>query len=390
VLFGCYSATFEFLDDIGARSNVRVQPQLSVLMIDPSGRRSKLVCPPLPAPLHLLAGMLDWDALAWTDRIAALRMATPLRLARRAAASPRVIAASPGETVEEWLIRWDQTERVREMLWRPLALAALNQPADRAAAPVFASVLAELFGGSAGRSAVAFPVTPLDALYAEPAQAFIERHGGEVLTRAPAKVVFSGEGAWSVWFGDRQVHPAAVVSAVPWFGLPTLFEQPPESIRTLIDRARRTSSSPIASVHLWFDRPVLPEPFLGLPGRTLQWAFDMRAIRGEGGAHVSLVSSGAESIVSLPNDALIQMAHQELLDALPGTRAAGLLRGTVVRERQATFSLAPGQPARPGTRTEVRNLYLAGDWIETGLPATIEGAVRSGRRAADAAIADHS
>jgi len=388
VLFGCYTATFEFLDEIGARGNVRLQPQLSVLMIDPSGRSSKLQCASLPAPLHLLAGLLDWGALTWADRLAALRMATPLRLARQAATSPRVIAASPGETVEEWLIRWDQTERLREMLWRPLALAALNQPADRAAAPMFARVVAELFGANAARSAAGFPVTPLDAMYAAPAQAFIERRGGEVVTRAPAKIVFSGDRSWSVWVGDRQVLPAAVVAAVPWYSLPTLFEQPPESIGSVIDCARRTSSSPIATVHLWFDRPVLPESFVGLPGRTLQWAFDMRALRGNQSAHVSLVSSGAESVVSLPNEALIQMAHQELVDAVPGVRAAGLLRGTVVRERQATFSLAPDQPARPRTRTDVRGLYLAGDWIDTGLPATIEGAVRSGRQAADAALVD--
>ena len=146
------------------------------------------------------------------------------------------------------------------------------------------------------------------------------------------------------------------------------------------------SSSPIATVNLWFDRPVLDEPFVGLPGRAMQWVFDKRDVFGGSASHLSLVSSGADRLVSMSNDQLIAAAHTELLEALPAVRPARLLRSTVVRERHATFSLAPGQPARPATATGVRGLFLAGDWIDTGLPATIESAVRSGHRAAEAVL----
>ena len=101
---------------------------------------------------------------------------------------------------------------------------------------------------------------------------------------------------------------------------------------------------------------------------------------------VSLVSSGASPVVHLLNHELIAAAHDELLEALPAVRAAQVVRATVVREPRATFSLAPGQPVRPPTETPVQGLYLAGDWIDTGLPATIEGAVRSGHRAAERCI----
>jgi zeta-carotene desaturase len=99
---------------------------------------------------------------------------------------------------------------------------------------------------------------------------------------------------------------------------------------------------------------------------------------------LSLVSSGASPLVDRSNAQLIAIAHEELLEAIPGSRSSQLLRATVVREPRATFSLAPGQPQRPDTQTPVPGLYLAGDWIATGLPATIESAVRSGHRAADA------
>jgi squalene-associated FAD-dependent desaturase len=388
VLLGCYDQTFAFLDSIGAIDNVRLQPQLSVTMIDRAGRRSRLVCPQLPPPWHLLAGLFDWDALSWTDRMAALRMAAPLRLGLRHARGHgrSLIAASPGETVESWLVRHGQTETLREMLWRPLALAALNQPADRAAAPSFARVLAELFGPDARAAAIALPTRPLHLMYAEPARAFIERHGGEVRTGAVARVRVSGQGMLGVEVAGTRWTPRAVVSAVPWFACADLFDPLPEPLAAIVERASAMTSSPIVTVNLWFDRQVLDEPFVGLPGRVMQWVFDKRTVFGGDASYLSLVSSGADSLVGMSNEQLIGLAHGELLEALPSVRSARVVRATVIRERQATFSLAPGEPARPGTETRIPGLYLAGDWIETGLPATIESAVRSGHRAADLII----
>jgi uncharacterized protein with NAD-binding domain and iron-sulfur cluster len=149
------------------------------------------------------------------------------------------------------------------------------------------------------------------------------------------------------------------------------------------------AASPVVTINLWFDRPLFEEAFIGLPGRAMQWAFDKSEIFGAGFAHLALVSSGASALVDRTNAELVVQAHEELLAALPAARSASLLRASVVREPRATFSLAPGQPRRPQTRTAVRRLYLAGDWIETGLPATIESAVRAGHRAASAAIEDN-
>ena len=175
-----------------------------------------------------------------------------------------------------------------------------------------------------------------------------------------------------------------MIAAIPWFAIDDLFEGDLSSVGPLIDRARTMISSPVVTVNLWFDRPLFDEPFIGLPGRAMQWAFDKRPGFGNGAAYLSLVSSGASPLLQRSNAELIALAVQELLEAIPGTRSSQLLRASVVREPRATFSLAPGQPQRPGTQTPVEGLYLAGDWIATGLPATIESAVRSGHRAADA------
>jgi squalene-associated FAD-dependent desaturase len=388
VLLGCYTSTFAFLRDIGAADHVRVQRQLGVTMIETSGRRSRLECPDLPAPLHLLAGVLDWDALAWSDRLSVLKMGPPLRVARRALSpGSRAVAASPGETVENWLIRNGQTAKVREVLWHPLALAALNQPPEQAAAPLFARVLAEMFGSDAGAAAIALPTKPLHLMYAEPARRYLEQRGSRVEIGSPATMRLGADGRPIVHARGEAWSAGAVIAAVPWHALAGLFEEPPQPLEATLDGARRMASSPIVTVNVWFDREVIDEPFVGLPGRVMQWVFDKRAVFGtddHGASHLSLVSSGAEPVLDLTNDALVALAHRELLESLPRVRRARLIRATVIREPRATFSLRPGEPARPATTTAVPGFYLAGDWIETGLPATIESAVRSGHAAAKA------
>ena len=393
VLLGCYTETLAFLREIGAGANVRVEPRLSVTMIDRAGRRSRLECPALPPPLHLLAGVFEWDALRWVDRLSVLQMAGPIRQARRALRpGATTIAASPGETVDAWLVRNGQTPRIREMLWEPLALAALNQPVAQAAAPPFARVLAEMFADSRA-AAMVLPTKPLHLMYAEPAREYLERRGGSVRTGAPAKItiecgaspLLEVEALRERWLAD------VVVAAVPWFAIGELMAGDTSALQHVIARARQMASSPIVTVNLWFDRDVLADvqaPFVGLPGRSMQWVFDKRAVFGGDASHLSLVSSGASPLVTQTNEELIANAHDELLDALPAVRSAALVRATVVREPRATFSLAPGQPVRPQVATPVRGLYLAGDWIDTGLPATIESAVRSGHQAADRAASE--
>ena len=385
VLLGCYTETFEFLKDIGAADNVRMQPQLAVTMIDRSGHRSRLSCPSLPPPFHLLAGIFEWDALSWRDRVSVAGMATPLKNARRELHGGASKAASPGETVENWLVRNGQTPRLRELLWDPLALAALNQPPTEAAAPVFARVLAEMFGSDPRAAAIALPTRPLHLMYAEPAREYIEKHGGEVRSGATARVLMNdaGDAVAGVDAGGARVGAGCVISAVPWFAFGELFEREPAPLAATIDRARRMASCPIVTVNFWFDRPILEEPFVGLPGRAMQWVFDKRLVVGDSAGHLSLVSSGAAAIAARSNEELIRLAHDELVDAMPLVREAKLLRATVIREPRATFSLAPGQPPRPQADTLVKGLFLAGDWIDTGLPATIESAVRSGHRAAE-------
>ena len=372
ILTGAYRETFRFLRRIGTEAQVYVQPGLAVDIIDRGGRASRLACPALPAPLHLLAGALRWDAIGWRDRLALVR----LRNGGRRGGNPRA-------TVREWLESHGQTSRLVELLWEPLAVAALNQSIDEAAGEMFGEVLRRTFTADRKESSLGLALCALDELYVNPSRAYIERSGGEVRANAVARVR-ADFAAVSVRVKDALFRPRAVICATAWYSLPTLFENSPPAVAGVIRAAGATDASPIVTVNLWFDRPVTSSTFVGLPGRAMQWVFDKRALFGESTSHLSLVSSGATALVGLSNQALIDRARDELNTAMPPVRLATLRRAVVVREKRATFSVAPGQPARPATATPVPGLFLAGDWIDTGLPATIESAVVSGHAAAAA------
>jgi len=412
VLFGCYHETFRFLRRIGTSAEVELQPSLAIDVIDENRRATRMSCPRLPAPFHLLVGILRWRALSIADRIAVLRMRRPLREVAYPAAGlktrptyekeqyvgrafrpgvtqvPKTRPTYEEETVRQWLERHGQTPRLITLLWEPLAVAALNESIDVAAARPFAQVLAALFGSDAQGASLGLPRTPLDELYALPAQRYIESHAGSVRCGAKARVIV-GDGpipALAVSVAGETIAAAGVVVATPWHALDDAFETPPIALRGTLDRAAAVKASSIVTVNLWLDHALPTGPFVGLPGRTFQWMFDKRALLGAGSSHLSMVASGADSIVGKSNDEIAALAWAELVSALPALRSVVPRRSVVVRERRATFSVAPDSPKRPSVYTGVPGLFLAGDWIETALPATIEGAVVSGHLAATALL----
>jgi len=366
ILMGCYAETFAFLRRVGA--GVDLQPNLTMDVVDLDGRRTRLACPALPSPMHLLAGLLRWDALGTRDRLCALRMA--------ARGSP-----GPGETVAGWLARLGQTPRLVELLWEPLAVAALNQPIAVAAAAPFAAVLDRVLG-SRTSSALGVPAVPLGDLFARPSKAFIEDRGGSVWLGTRAGLVFAADERATVVARGEDVLAHAIIVAVEWHALSRLCLEPPGALRDVWDAAGATPASAIVSAHAWFDRRVMDVPFCGLPGRRWQWAFDVGAgWRGQS-SHVSVTASAADAMVHATNEELTSSALATLRDVFPAARAAAVRRVAVIRERRATFSVAPGVPPRPDNATRVPGFFLAGDWIGNPLPATIEGAAASGHRAA--------
>ncbi len=385
VLFGCYRETYAFLRELGTDNLAPLERRLDVTMADTTGRMARLRCPAWPPPWHLVGGIMKWRALSIGDRLSAVRLHAFFRQVRRDGARAAASRVPAAETVTEWLVRHGQSERLRTWLWNPLAIAALNQSPDVAAAAPFVRVLGEMFGPRVEDSAIGLPKVPLDELYAEPARTYLEQRGGEVLLKSPARVrIGDAAGQTMVTAGAREIEPRAVISAVPWHALGRIWSAgPPPALAPALEAAAATASSPIVTVNFWFDGSVMADTFVGLVDGPMHWVFDKSAIFGSAAGHLSVVASGADELASMDNASVTREALAHLTKALSAVGSRQLIRSVVVREHRATFSLAPGAPMRPEARTPVPGFYLAGDWTDTLLPGTIEGAVQSGHRAAD-------
>ena len=192
------------------------------------------------------------------------------------------------------------------------------------------------------------------------------------------------------------------MSAVPHYALSDIYPssprqstskmRPPLVSNSFLGTLSQFTSSPILTINLWFDRPVMEQEFVAVLDSNIQWVFNKSRIfqsRKHSTQYLSLVISAAAKYVNLEKNRIVRMALEDLKQLMPEEAAAKVIHSLVIKEKRATFSPRPGIEAfRPSTRTSFSNFYLAGDWTDTGYPATIEGSVISGKKAAMALEAD--
>ena len=387
LMIGAYRETLDLVRRAGAEDLLLVQERLHIDYRDDRGW-SVLDCPPLPAPLHLLAGLMGLR-LPWRARLDALRLGLAARFER-----------PPAGTVTEWFDRLKQGADVRRLLWGPLATAILNETPDRAAAVLFYNVYRAAFLDSAAASRLVFLRKGYGRLL-DRLGVYLEARGGRIVRRARASAIRVEDGAVTgVAYAQRplerddivrgvqakgaRIDADAAVAAVPWPALPALL---PASWRDdpAFAAASRLTGSPIVSIEMWLDQAVVDRTMVGLRDSEVEWVFDKGRMYGRDGPpqHLAFIISAAHRSVPRPNAELSAMAEDALRRYFPAMAGARVTRTLVLREPDATFSCDPASDAlRPGPATPIRGLFLAGDWTATGLPATIEGAVRSGREAA--------
>ena len=382
-MMGCYTHTLRFLERIGATPKLHRQNTLRVEMLHRRFGAGAIACAALPSPLHMLSGILGYRLLRRYERWAALRAGLRLMLMHRRH-DPRLAAG----TVEEVLMRLGQSAEARASFWYPVAVATLNESPARAAAAPFAEVLARAFFGTRADSQFVLPKVGLSDLYTDDARRFIEARGGSVRTRASAAtLVLQQERVEAIELRDgSRVEADACIAAVPPKALGALLPESALVQRSLAALAQ-LECSPIVSTHLWFDRPVLRSEFVGLVGTKTQWLFNRSRLTAQASADgsqcVSAVISAGRDVVEWDNARVAATVVADLRALIPAARAARLLRSVVVKEKYATIAPTPAaERCRPGAETALDNCFLAGDWINTGLPPTIESAVVSGQHAA--------
>jgi squalene-associated FAD-dependent desaturase len=389
VMMGCYAEMLKFLERIGASGHLVFHPRLEIEMRERDGRCGALRTARLPGPLHMSAALMRYGLLTPRERMSA--MVAGLRLLRMHRYDRARLGAATVGAVMDVL---GQGERARRCFWYPLAIATLNEDPELASAALLAEVLKRAFFGRRMDSAFVYARVGLSDLYCAGAARLVEESGGVVATHAIVEALeFDADGAVAgVRLRDgRRLNAAHFIAAVP----------PAQLVRLLAEgagadpffaRLGEITCSPIICVHAWFDRQITDAAFAGFIGTTTQWMFNKRRIFAGAGeqapGYLSFVISGARRLVDSGNEELLDLVTNDLQAMIPAARQAHLLKALVLKEKQATMAPSPEcDRQRPGVSTPIPNFFLAGDWIQTGLPATIESAVAAGHAAAAAVAA---
>ena len=378
VSMGCCTNLAHFLETVGVAHFLEPQPRL--YFVTPDGRRSVFKADPWPAPLHLGRALLGAHYLTAAEK---LRVAWGLACLLREPPD-----ADP--PLRDWLLAHRQTTRTIDRFWAVVLVSALNEAVDRLGLKYARKVFVDGFLRHRDGFVVHVPTVPLGRLYGHELRGWLARHRVELRENAGVKRLrlrADGRRADGLELRDGSVLAADwVVLAVPFERFTDLL---PESLRAepYFQAVQNLHPSPITSIHLWFDRPVMPLPHAVLVGCLGQWVFN----RGEvtpGEFYVQVVISAARPLRGLGRDELRRRVVGELGRLFPPLAGAELLRSKVVTEHTATFSAVPGVDRwRPPQASPIDNLAVAGDWTRTGWPATMEGAVRSGYLAAEVILA---
>lgn len=381
VYLRCCTAYRWFLDRVGGAGLAPLQDRLDVPVLDiaPAGgpRLGRLRRSALPVPLHLARSLATYPHLSLAERASVGRAA--LALKGLDLADP----ALDDTDFASWLRGHGQSDRTIEALWDLVGVATLNATAPHASLALAAMVFKTGLLSEAGAADIGWARVPLGDLHDTLAREALDAAGVRTELRARvAGLDRAADGSWRVATDDETLDADAVVLAVPHREAHALL---PEGALDAPDKLLEIGTSPILNVHVVYDRKVLRRPFFAALGTPVQWVFDRTDSSGlqGGGQYLALSQSVADDDIDQPVSVLRERYLPELERLLPAARGAGVSDFFVTRERTATFAPAPGVGRlRPGTRTRIPGLCLAGAWTATGWPATMEGAVRSGLSAA--------
>jgi zeta-carotene desaturase len=377
VLFGCCTNLQGFYRRIGVADRIHWTSEMT--MIEPGGKRSRLGPSWLPAPLHGLPKLMMAHAFTIADKIA---------LGRAFNALMRPVAQDSKESLGDWLRRHKQTRGALERFWRLVIASALNAEIDEIALPYAAKVVRELFMNSAFAGSMGMSTVPLSELYRS-VTPYVEERGGGVLLNTHVEGAEWDEETlqWTVKTRTDELLSDFVVVALPFEGMAKLLPGLPvaDGALELAAKIQRHEHWPICSVHLWFDREITDLEHAVLLDREIHWMYNQSRLQERGGNYIELVVSATRAFAALPRDEAIRQALRELAEFFPLVKEAKLEKAALVKEVRATFGVPPGiDAARPGAVSPWPNLFLAGDWVQTGWPSTMESAARSGHLAAEA------
>ena len=376
VSMGCCTNFDHFCRTV--RISQLLQPQARLYFMTPDGRLSTFRADFLPAPLHLARSFLQNHFLTPGEK---LRIAWGLACLKQT-------SATDDPPFQEWLFRHRQTPRTVDRFWGLILTSALNESPDRVGLRYARKVFLDGFLNHRRGFEVHLPSVPLGRLYGEELWCWLEEHHVRLQTNRGVKAINLSEGrvhSLEPRQGDLLSADWYIVT-VPFDRLLDMLPAAVVENESYFQKLKRLETSPITSVHLWYDRPIMKLPHVVLVDCVGQWVFN-RGEAGRGEYYLQVVVSASRQFRGLGHEEIERRITTELASLFPLAREAALLRSRTVTEHGATFSAVPGVDAwRPVQASPIANLFIAGDWTATGWPATMEGAVRSGYLAAESLL----
>ena len=384
IFMGCCTYYIDFLRAVGAIDNTYLQDALLAEVIL-NGSSGVLSSTPSLGAFHLLPSFIRYPHLRVGEKLLALYGLIRAKLTARSKHADEL----DGESFYQWLKRHHQTDRAIDNLWNLIILPTLNDDIRHVSADMGLMVLQEGLLSKPESAAIGFSRIGLTALAGEPVQRLLEDRGGKLSlgTSVSALGVKDGRVTHAELSDGSVLHADAYVSALPF---DVLLRVLPDDVRDnpFFAGAAELTSSPIVGIHLWYDRPVMERDFVAFLNSPVQWVFNRSVIQNgkdHGGQYLCISVSGAWDFVSRPREELRDLFVEEIKRLFPKAKDANILKSLVVKQPQATFRCVPGAARyRPSQVTPIENLFLAGEWTDTGWPSTMEGAVRSGVFAVEA------
>ncbi|AFH49628.1 Phytoene dehydrogenase [Ignavibacterium album JCM 16511] len=363
ILMGCYTDTLNFLRVIDAYKYLKIQKNLEVNYLSHEGISFKLKATQFPFPFNLLYALFSFKRLDVNEKFSLIKLFLKINFIE----SENLY----GLNVIEWLKKEKQSDNSIKIFWEIISIGALNTSTEKASAKIFCDILKEIFWKDNTSFSIIVPALPLSKVFCEPSIESIKRNGGEVRLSEKVIGVEIEDMKIKKVITDKNIYEDFdfVISAVPYFASEKFID------KKFLDKQPEFHYSSILNIHLWIKQNFLSEDFYAFIDSELHWLFNKKT-------HWNIVISNADKFMQMSKDEIINFILTELKKFIPVSD--DILSYKIIKEKRATF--IPDNSIlnnRPSTETKIKNIFIAGDWVDTKLPATIESAVRSGRLAAE-------
>ena len=379
ILLGAYHDSLRLMRTVGITPSQALLRLPLQMRYPPGCDGMEFIAGRLPAPLHLLSALLTSRGLSVADKLSLARFSSAARWMNW--------RLDVDCSVAELLERFEQTERLIQLMWRPLCISALNTPPERASARVFLKTLGDSLGAARSASDMLLPTRDLSALFPDAAISYVEKHGGKVHLGVHVRALNHPAHQWQITGDDFDECFDKVIVATPAYAAQTLLMP----LNTALSDALNFTYEPITTCYLKYDSSVrLAAPFFALRdhAESAQWGqfvFDRGQLDTTQAGLLAVVISASTGAVALGQAALANAVSQQLAEVFQRKEFAAPAWSWIITEKRATFACEPNL-RRPPNETALNHLWLAGDYTAGDYPATIEGAVQSGLKAASLAL----